>query len=328
MKKNIKFIVLSCMLILGAACNEPWEEEVFTNYVGLKSPLNSSGVTNIYLPYEKDGKYIYQLPVVVAGSQMLGKNLEVNIVEYPDTLDILNEARYNERDDLYYKLLPKDYYEFPSSYCHIPADSCVGLFDIQFDFTGLDLRYNWVLPLRVAESDSYTPNPRKHFSKALLRIMPYNDYSGTYSGTDTRIFIEDFNSNPISLASRTFYVVDEKSVFLYAGDISVNLKDREKYKIKLTFEDDGNLTVKQFDENNQIEFQLYKDHQPTYERRVEKDATRPHIERHYTTVRFNYSYNDITTYGEQNPIKYRVECVMLMQRTIDTLKPERDQIQW
>ena len=101
MKKNIKFIVLSCMLILGAACNEPWEEEVFTNYVGLKSPLNSSGVTNIYLPYEKDGKYIYQLPVVVAGSQMLGKNLEVNIVEYPDTLDILNEARYNERDDLY-----------------------------------------------------------------------------------------------------------------------------------------------------------------------------------------------------------------------------------
>ena len=49
---------------------------------------------------------------------------------------------------------------------------------------------------------------------------------------------------------------------------------------------------------------------------------------HYTTVRFNYSYNDITTYGEQHPIKYRVECVMLMQRTIDTLKPERDQIQW
>lgn len=323
---KIKKITLLCLLSLGfIACNSEWEDEVYTNYIGLKAPINSVGVTNIYLPYEENGEVIYNLPVIVGGSQMSGKDLDVRLEVDNDTLAILNEARYKQRKDLWYYQLDAKHYEFPSPTCHISADSCVGLFNIKFKFKDLDLMHKWVLPLAVAQGESYQPNPRKHYSKALLRIMPYNDYSGVYSGTDMRIYIENTTTNPVTLAKRMLYVVNQNSVFFYAGDISENLPDRDKYKIQLDFNNDGTLTAKAL--NDKINF-LPVNRELVYETRIEKDETRPYIERHYTTIRLKYYYDDITTYGEEHPINYRVEGSMIMQRTINTLKPERDQIEW
>ena len=40
-----------------------------------------------------------------------------------------------------------------------------------------------------------------------------------------------------------------------------------------------------------------------------------------------YRYNDVSTY-EDYAIPNRVKGSMSMERKLDTLKPERDQIQW
>nr|WP_258530190.1 DUF4361 domain-containing protein [Bacteroides thetaiotaomicron] len=43
----------------------------------------------------------------------------------------------------------------------------------------------WVLPLQIVDDASYNyvAHPRKDYAKAILRIFPFNDYSGDYSGT-------------------------------------------------------------------------------------------------------------------------------------------------
>mgnify|MGYP002584668204 FL=1 len=324
MKKIITYFLMSGLLLTNAACNDEWEDEVYYQNVALKAVINSEGVTNIYIPYEGNGEFVYQLPVVVGGSQINGSNLDVQIAVDRDTLKTLNNERYKLREDLYYQELPKENYEFPSTTCHIPAGEWQGLYDIKFKFSGLDLRHKWVLPLTIVDTDTYNPNPIKNYRKALLRVMPYNDYSGSYAATNMKIYIDD-DQFSMSVEKRNLFVMSENQCFFYAGNISEELIDREKYKICLTFNEDGTITAQAVDPENKMEFEVIG--QPNYTTRVMEDATYPYIEHHYTTINIEYRYKDVSTY-EDYAIPNRVKGSMSMERKLDTLKPERDQIQW
>ncbi|WP_270540012.1 DUF4973 domain-containing protein [Bacteroides zhangwenhongii] len=324
MKNYITYFILSGTLLLGGACNDEWKDEIYRQDIGLKAVINSEGVTNIYLPYEPNGETVYQLPVIVGGSKMSESDLDIHIAVDKDTLNDLNEARWKRRTDLYYEELPQQNYEFVSPTCHIPAGTAVGLYDIKFKFSGLNLTDKWILPLTIVDDPSYNPNPRKNYRKALLRIMPYNDYSGSYAATNMYVYIED-NTSPTIAETRTLYVVSENQCFFYAGVISEELPDREKYKIILTFNEDGTIYAKAADTDNKMEFELIG--QPTYRTSVMADATIPYIEHHYTIIDMEYTYKDVTTYDDYK-ISYKAKGSMAMERKLDTLKPERDQIQW
>lgn len=325
MKSYITYFIY-ILSFLFISCNDNWEEELYRKEVGLKANINSEGVTNIYLPYSPTGEIIYQLPVIIGGSQMNENNLEVHIEVDKDTLKFLNEERWKRREDLYYKELDSRHYEFVSPTCHIAAGECIGLYDIKFKFTGLDLKEKWVLPLTVTEDPSYLVNPRKNYRKALLRVMPYNDYSGNYSATNMQVFIKD-TGDPVVANTRTFFVVDENTCFFYAGVTDEELKEREKYKVFLKFNEDGTITAGA-DPNGNNEMNFYCHGNPTYERWVDEDPVYPYIEHHYTLIRMEYEYYDVTTYGLENPIKYSARGTMLMERRINTIMPEQDQIQW
>lgn len=326
MKNCITYFIVAGALLLCGACNDEWKEEIYRKEVGLKSVLNSQGVTNVYLRYKSDGEVTYRLPVIVGGSQVNDRNLDVRIEVDNDTLADLNEARWKKRTDLYYKQLNDQYFELPSPSCHIPSGECVGLYDIKFKFNGLNLVDKWVLPLTIVDGPSYQANPRKNYRKALMRVMPFNDYSGGYSATSMNVFIED-NTSAMTAASRTLFVVSENQCFFYAGVISEELIDREKYKIVLTFNEDGTMAAKAADPGNEMNFQVVGN--PTYTTSMQEDATIPYLEHHYTTIYLKYKYNDVTTYGASTPIAYRAEGSMLMERKINSLIPDEDQaIQW
>ena len=325
MKKYIAYFIALGTLLLTGACNDEWKDEIYRKDVGIKASINSQGVTNIYLPYTPNGEITYQLPIIVGGSQMNETDLDVHIAVDKDTLADLNEARWKHRKDLYYLELDEQHYEFPSTTCHISSGTCVGLYDIKFKFSGLNLVEKWVLPLTIVDNPSYNANPRKNYRKALLRIMPYNDYSGTYSSTNTKVFVED-NSSAMVANTRALYVVDENTCFFYAGVISEELQDREKYKVLMTFNSDGTVYARAADPTNKMGFEAQTT--PTYSQWVDDDATYPYIKHHYTTIQLKYKYNDVTTYGEVNPIAYRAEGSMLMERKLNILMPEQDQIQW
>ena len=220
MKEKIYYLLFAVLMALFCtACNEEWTDEQYEHYVSFKAPMDyARGVTDIYVKYKLNGAVTYQLPVIMSGSTLPGHDTEVQIAIDSDTLKSINWEYFHNRTDLYYKELTSDYYEVENMNVVIPADDCVGLLNVNFKLGGIDLVDKWVLPLTIRESPigSYTPHPRKNYKKALLRVVPFNDYSGIYSTTTMEVGFTD-SGTKMTTNTRTAFVVDEHSVFFYAG---------------------------------------------------------------------------------------------------------------
>ena len=254
-----------CMLLLITSCNDEWKDEQYRQYISFKAPIKDkdNGVTPIYVRYNPDGKVRYQLPVIVSGSTTNEQDIDVHVALYEDTLEILNRERFSGRTDLWYTLLEEDKYEFPEI-VHIPAGTCVEQLNIDFDLRGINMTDKWVLPLTIVDDASYNyqGHPRKNYAKALLRVIPFNDYSGSYSTSTMEVYIRNANGStdnkPMVTNNRTAYVVDNNTIFFYAGLMSEDLSrdERELYKIYIRFNEDKSLSM-WADDEEKIGFKLY-----------------------------------------------------------------------
>lgn len=334
MKKISLYILLLATFAFFSSCNDEWEDELYQKMVSFRAPLDSDGVCNIYLRYNADGVVSYNLPVIVSGSKTNDQNIYVKIATDNDTLGILNIEKFQFRTDLFFKQLPDSYYKLPASVWQIPAGNDVVTYPIEFKLNDLDLVDKWVLPLTIEDDPSYITNKRKGLRKALLKINLYNDYSGTYSATATNIYFDGETTNPAVVDSRRMSVVDEQSIFFYAGSIWEEGEDRGKYKIIARFGEgiknadgsiNGSLTL--FAPNSsEIEFQQIGE--ATYTVIEGMDPTLPYIKHRYVTLKMEYKYTDITS-APGNPIRYRVSGTMTMGRDINTLISDESQaINW
>lgn len=334
MKSFYKYIVVLTLIVPFAACNDEWEEELYTNMVSFKAPVGGEGVTEIYLRYKKDGEVEYNLPVIVSGSQESEKDLNVQIEVDKDTLNIFNQEKYQYRTDLYFKQLPAQFFELPSGPCFIAKGSHTANHKIKFKFSNLNLVERWVLPLTIKDDPSYKVNYRKGWRKALLYVKPFNSYSGSYSATSMNIYFDgENNSKAMVMSTKNAWVVDENTVFFYAGMVEERSEERGDYKISMRFGEPvenadgtktGTLTV--VADNPAINFELLN--QPTYQIKKVVDPTLPYLVSEYCTVNINYKYNDITSIPNM-PIRYRAEGSMTMERRRNTTVPDEDQaIQW
>lgn len=318
------------MSVLVISCNSEWDEEQYEQYISFKAPVGDKGVTDIYVRYKQGGEATYRLPMIVSGSLPNGKDRTVHIAVDTDTLDILNAARFG-REDLYYVALESNRYAFPST-VDIPAGTFSTLLDITFNLDNIDLFKKWVLPLSIADDPSYNyeGHPRKNYAKALLRVLPFNDYSGTYSTTAMQVYIKNRDgsidkSEAIPTTTRTAYVVDENTVFFYAGAMDEDLIDRDKYKIKFHFEPDGEKLVKITSDNDKIKLNQLKE--TSYTIAEVPDVTRPYLLHRYVTFSVDYEFVDYTSANEEIP--YYVTGGLTLERNINTQIPDEDQaIEW
>lgn len=330
MKKIYTYLVMLAAGLLATSCNDEWNDEQYEQYVSFRAPTNDMGVTDIYVRYKEGGKASYRLPVIVSGSTMNAQDRTVHIGVDTDTLDILNEARFG-REDLYYVAMNDNRYEFPAT-VNIPSGTSTALLDINFDLTGIDMFKKWVLPLTIENDPSYgySKHPRKNYAKALLRILPFNDYSGKYSTTAMQIYVKNPDgsidkSESIPTVTRTAYVVDENTVFFYAGAMDEDLIARDKYKLKFHFEPDGEKLVKITSDNSKLKFKQLKE--TSYTIAEVPDATRPYLLHRYVTFNIDYEFVDYTSHDEEIP--YYVTGVMTLERNINTQIPDEDQaIEW
>ena len=326
--KNIfyKYLAAIAVLLTLSACNEEWEDEQFQHYVSFKAPLDlGTGSTNIYLRYNTGGKVTYKLPLVVSGSTTHDTDMNVHVGLDLDTLANINKEHYNLREDLYYRVLEDDQYEFAETTL-IPAGEDVVLLDLNFTLGDIDLVDKWVLPLTIKKDPSYdyAPHPRKNYSKAILRVVPFNDYSGVYTSGNVNVYVEGTSSDPMTINTRSSYVVDDKTIFFYAGLQDEDLLERHCYKIMATFNEDGTLTLKAEDPN--INFKV--DGTPTYEVSERVDDTLPYLLHRYVTLKVAYQFEDYTT-APGVRIAYRASGSMTMERKINTQIPDEDQaIEW
>lgn len=318
------------ILLLATSCNNEWTKEQYEQYVSFRAPINAQGVTPIYVRYKKEGKVTYKLPVIVSGTTINSKEMNVHIAVDPDTLNILNQERFTTRTELFYKQLDANFYSFPET-VHIPAKSCVETMDIDFTLEGIDMVDKWVLPMTIVDDAlyGYESHPRKNYAKALLRVIPFNDYSGSYSTTAMEVYFRkadgSVDNKPMVANNRTAYVVDDNTVFFYAGLVNEELEERRTYKIYVRFNEESK-TLTMWPEDDKIDFKLMGT--PAYSISEIMDSTRPYLKHRYVTFTLEYDYDDITS-APGGRVAYKVKGTMTLERNLNTQIPDEDQaIQW
>ncbi|MDR2774103.1 MAG: DUF4973 domain-containing protein [Tannerella sp.] len=334
--------VLFAALFALPCCNDEWEDELYVRMVSLKAPINRDDVSVIYLRYQPgDQAVTYKLPVIISGSQTNDRNYDVRIDVDNDTLSYLNYNRYALRSDLYYRQLPGNFYGLPSPTCHVPSGSDVALFDVNFKFSGLDLVEKWVLPLTILPDPSYELNTYKGRHKALLWIMPFNAYSGSYNAGSMYVYFGDNTTKYMTANTREAKVVDENTIFFYAGITEELAENRGEFKVKCEFLTPDEITeindsktgestglyIKKGKlalsaENPSLEFEVVGE--PVYEIKEELDIDRPHIIKRFFTLTMEYKYKDGVS-SENMVFPYRCKGTMLMQRNVSTIVPDEDQ---
>lgn len=340
--KNIYTYLLAAAACVLGSCNEVWEEEQYQQYVSFKAPMTNSDVTPVRVKYKEDGVR-YRLPLLVSGTLNNGRDLDVHVGVDNDTLALFNQNRFgDERQDLWYRQLTGSRFFF-NPVTRIPAGENSALIGIQLDFNGLDLSEKWVLPLVVEDDPSYgyQSHPRLDYNNALLYFMPFNDFSGKFGASTLNVKVKGTTASRLPLSERNAFVVDENSVFFYAGAIDENREDRKLFKVKATFiEDDtfipeGGSEVKKKGTvvleamNNIAGLNFVTLGTPTYEVKERMDSETPTTMIRTVTVKgVNYSFSDPKrVLGEV--ITYAVDGSMTLERRINTTIPDEEfAIEW
>ena len=327
MKKYSIIIFLLILSVSFVSCNDEWTDELYEHFVSFRAPVNWNGVTDIYVRYHRDTLSTYQLPLIVSGTTANPKDLHVRVDLDIDSLNTLNYERFQQRKDLYFVPLEKSLYNIPSYTVDIPSGSRQALLPIDFSFEGIDMFYKWVLPLTIVDDDplaDYEAHPRKHYRKAMLRVIPFNDYSGVYQTTAMQIYFKGTSTNALVINTRSAFVVDEKTIFFYAGATDEDDKNRYIYKIKARFNNDGTLDM--YAEDERINFQLLST--PRYTVEENMDDLLPYLKHRYITINLSYMYDDITSVPGVS-VGYEVRGTMIMERKINIQIPDEDQaIEW
>lgn len=318
-------IILSCI-----SCNKEWEGEHYKKMVSFAQ----NGVIDVHIRYKNSGKVTYNLPIVVSGSQKNSTDYLVKVGVDKDTLATMNFERFRNRDDLYFGYLDEKYWDIPSYEVVIPGGKDVGIMPINFDLTDINMSQKWILPLTIEDDPGYEANHSKHYRKSLLNIIPYNDYSGSYGATAGYVFnkalggLED--PNPQTVATRQLFVVDEQSAFFYAGLTEDELKERELYKINITFrmndyeEADGSVNgtvILDAPNKDKIRF-TFKSGAVKIEK--VKDPVLTYLEYTYITLSLEYDYSYLIPKTSAT-IDYIFKGNLVMKRTRNTTIPDEDQ---
>lgn len=348
--KRISILLASVfgLMALTTSCNDEWTEEQYEHYISFKAPLDDKGgVTSVYVPFTRHddkGEALYGrgisnrlLPLIVSGTTKNDRDFTVKIAHDTDTLGILNYEWFQGRSDLYYKDM-SEYASYPST-VNFKSGEDVSLLDIRFDFNNIDMTEKWVLPLMVVDDGTspYESHPRKHYGKALLRVFPYNDYSGDYSAATLLV-----KNSPTKddLASRDgsgqetarLYVVSEDEVFFYAGTIDEDRTDRKNYKVYAKFIkkvntdgsiDENNGTVELRSDNPDIQLQVNRE--ATFKIYDKMDDIKPYLMHHYIIINdLDYTFCDYTLMKDM-VMWYNASGTLTLERQINTQVPLEDQ---
>ena len=315
MKKFHLFILSG--LLLGLGCNKEWTRELYVKEVSFVK----SGVVTVYAKYQSQGgKVTVKVPVMLSGSTGNKEDIDVTIAMDRDTLNNLNFDRFRLRADLYFQELPGANYSFKSMTTTIPAGSLQGYYDLDLKLEGLDLINRYILPVKIVSTSKNNVSNRRWFGKSLMQIIPFNDYSGRYSnaGLIWNRDVPQNNQTALSTPYRTSWVVNENTVFFFAGNIDEEAYDRKKYKIMAQLNPDSTVTLSAPDAA--INFSQQKG---TYSISKRKDEVQPYLEKTYITLNLEYWYSDIT--NPAFPINYRFTGPLTLERVRNTQIPDEDQ---
>lgn len=317
MKKILFYTIVALLGMSFTACEDEWKSEQYQKYVAFVR----SGYTETYLNSNTaDGVIHYKIPVEISGSTNNERRVTVQVDLDPDTLVAHNRTMFYTRDDLFFRQLNETHYSFPNgTTVTIPAGENIGYLNIDFRISDLDLVEKYILPLKISSTSEYIPSPKKHYKKTLMRIIPFNYFSGTYSAGAGTITAEG-DPTPTSKATREMRVVSDSTVFFYAGLCEEDARDRATYKVRAKFNADNTITF--MADSAKIEFTPVPG-KCKWDIKEEMDALQPYLMIRTVTMELQYSYKDVS--NPNYTVKYTLKGSYTLERRRNTQIPEEDQ---
>lgn len=307
MKKIIFSLLISTISIVFFSCNDKADDEIFTKNVYFAN----NGYQVYEINYTEDGNATVPISLAINGNTGNGKNVNVTVAVDPDTLAGYNLEKYRGETELYLPQLPEDCYTIQDMTTTIPSGSDIGLLPIDFHLDKIDKLQSYVLPLKISQTSEYEVGPHK-YSRVLMRIVLRNSFSGTYSGS-AQLYDEINGGDPLVISTKVFSVVDDNTCFFYAGNIDEENKNKEKFLIRMTVDDDKNITL----EADNPELNLEVKGIPVIKEEWTVDPTN-HAQRiTTTTINMEYVYIDkwSNEYFERK-LKFSGNLLMLRRETI------------
>jgi hypothetical protein len=317
MKKILFYTIIALLSITFYACEDEWKTEQYQKYVSFVR----SGYTETYLNTNTaDGIIHYKIPIEVSGSTTNERQVTVQVDLDPDTLVAHNRTMFYTRDDLFFRQIEEQHYSFPNgTTVTIPAGKDVGYLNIDFQINDLDLVEKYILPLKISSTSEYVPSPKKHYKKTLMRIIPFNYFSGNYSAGAGTLTAEG-DPTPTSKATREMRVVSDSTVFFYAGLCEEDARDRATYKVRARFNNDNTISFTA--DSAKIEFTPVPE-KCTWNVKEEMDALQPYLMIRTVTMELQYSYKDVS--NPHYTVKYSLKGSYTLERRRNTQIPEEDQ---
>ncbi len=286
MKNRIIYIAALLCVWMVACDNLP--DEQFEKYV----ILTRSGFQERSLDYAVDGIITTDISASVSGTAIIDQDVQVSIKIDEEALAQYNFDKFREDLPLYYTLLPEDTYEMEGKVITIKAGDEYGLLPVKIDLSKLDKLKNYILPVTIISTSNYSVgNPQ--YTTLLMSVVLKNGFSGVYSGTANMVDNTLKENNKFTFTgSRTFYTIDENTCYFYAGNVSEQATNREKYKVEVKVNSDSTLTLKAMDPSVQLIQAIPDKDKKVNIIIVEKSLTdsRPSVT---TVLKLQYQYKDL-----------------------------------
>ncbi len=255
--KNIFLYAIALFGIWMSSCDNLPDEQ-FEKYV----IMSRNGFQTRSFEYQKSGFGTTDIAISVSGTSVISHDISVKVAIDETALYNYNFDNFREDVTLYYTLLPADSYELGSEMVTIQAGHEYGLLPVKVDLAKLDMKKNYVLPLTIVSTSDYSVGPVK-YATILMNVVLENGFSGEYAASakirDYTIYRDEsdpkkqeekqtFNFSGV----RNLFVLDDKTCYLYGGNVSEESVARDKYRIQVVINPDSTLTLTSM--NPDIEF--------------------------------------------------------------------------
>ncbi len=241
---KLKHIAWLAFPLLLTSCkdNEIFEKEMYKNVIALiSSNYHNTFQELVPLTGEEEEGYI---AASVGGNHAPTKNMVINLEEDPAPLQRYNRSLYDEAENLYAKMLPKDKYLIEDYKIQVNSGERTGRTKVKLKVDGLNPDSTYFISLKSTETESSELNPKK--STILYQVQIKNDYAS--QATNSLYTVSGFADGIQNAGNKKLFPISKNKVRLIAGMTPVvnNREYIDQTSILLEIGDDNKVSIKPF----------------------------------------------------------------------------------
>ncbi|MGJ1346886.1 MULTISPECIES: DUF1735 domain-containing protein [Sphingobacterium] len=242
MKRSFIAILTASMALVACKDNEIFEKEMYKNEVALiSSDYHNTFKEVVRLTGEEVIGYV---AASSGGTHAPDKDLVIALEEDSEPLVKYNFAVYDNSEDLYAKLLPKEKYDIMDKKIVIKAGELTGRTMVKLRPDGLSPDSTYFIGLKATGSSGVEINPKK--STMLYQVIIENEYAS--QAKNTMYSMVGFANGLSTAANKQLFPLTSNSVRMVAGNETFISKvpNIEKNCLTLEIDDFNNVKIKPY----------------------------------------------------------------------------------